>query len=651
MPTQAQIQLANGVPAGTYDITVTDSDGLFISLTPVVGPAPNLAPTNITLSSSDVLEERGAGEVVGTISTTDPDGGDTHTYTLSGANASKFAIQGNQLVTSEQFDYETATSYTINIIATDQDGASFTKAFTINIVDVNESYTPPTAMTYTERNIDDAGVTRYYGEYVPDNVSNTDTLIVSCHGLGWQSNSANANSAQSGATMGKYLEETTYKSIHTGKHVIDAAAVLIPQQKSSASESSAADKTYLMIQDWATRNSKTLSNVKLIIDGMSYGGGTAYQFVDKYGTNFSGLVMITMAGTKGGITEPSVADWPTTAYYHVFGTDGDTTVVPSNQKDVAQWLQSAGLDAKYYMLKLGNHSGFNDRVYLTSGEPESAATGNYGTTSNAALINPPTPTVYAPDTEHILETAYAQLGLAETGIRVIRPNAAPTISINPAAQIITEGDSYTAPTVTANDDEDGDLTTSIVYTDPDGVFDGTLDTSSAGSFTGTVSVTDSQGQTTTATHTVTIQAPSSGNFTLLSNINLGNADVIAGYNSFNQEPFDTAPAYDFPLLDPNGAATNLVLRKPAGKVANETNNTFGVNAAGTETPAAANKSFWRWSGPNSGPLEVHLVSAAQTGVYLKPNTNYKVQVVQCRHAGAGLHGIGRHKWSTSSRAS
>src|SRR5690606_28167827 len=63
--------------------------------------AVNNAPTNIALSNSSVNQDAGANTVVGTLTSTDPDDGDTHTYSLvtgSGdADNSDFNIDGSTL--------------------------------------------------------------------------------------------------------------------------------------------------------------------------------------------------------------------------------------------------------------------------------------------------------------------------------------------------------------------------------------------------------------------------------------------------------------------------------------------------------------------------------------------------------------------------
>jgi murein DD-endopeptidase MepM/ murein hydrolase activator NlpD len=107
-------------------------------------------PTDLKLSKTSVNESVPVGTQVGTLSTTDADIGDEHTYALvdgegSSDNAS-FRISGNRLLTAVALDYEAKTSYTIRLRTTDTGGAFFEKAFTIRVLDVNEA---PSSLTLT----------------------------------------------------------------------------------------------------------------------------------------------------------------------------------------------------------------------------------------------------------------------------------------------------------------------------------------------------------------------------------------------------------------------------------------------------------------------------------------------------------------------
>ncbi|MCP9859613.1 MULTISPECIES: ELWxxDGT repeat protein [unclassified Cyanobium] len=103
------------------------------------------APTDLNLSASSLNENVAAGTVVGSLSSTDQDAGNTFTYSLvagSGAtDNSAFTIVGNQLQINASPDFETKSSYSIRVRSTDQGGLSFEKALTVTVNNVNEAPT------------------------------------------------------------------------------------------------------------------------------------------------------------------------------------------------------------------------------------------------------------------------------------------------------------------------------------------------------------------------------------------------------------------------------------------------------------------------------------------------------------------------------
>lgn len=103
-------------------------------------------PTDISLSAGSVVENAAVNTVVGTLSTTDADSGDTFTYTLVSGTGStdngSFNISGNSLRTSSVFDYETQSSYSIRVRSTDKSGLNVEKQFTITVI-------RPTPMPFT----------------------------------------------------------------------------------------------------------------------------------------------------------------------------------------------------------------------------------------------------------------------------------------------------------------------------------------------------------------------------------------------------------------------------------------------------------------------------------------------------------------------
>ncbi len=101
------------------------------------------APADIDLAPASVDEDQPVETVVGTFSTMDPDlPSDTHTYTLvsgtgDGDNVS-FTIDGDQLKTAAEFDFETKNSYSIRVRTTDAGGLWYEEACTVRVLDVDE---------------------------------------------------------------------------------------------------------------------------------------------------------------------------------------------------------------------------------------------------------------------------------------------------------------------------------------------------------------------------------------------------------------------------------------------------------------------------------------------------------------------------------
>jgi ELWxxDGT repeat protein len=106
---------------------------------------PNAAPTSLALDPSQIAENQPANTTIGTLSTTDPDSGETFTYTLvSGtgdADNGSFVIAGNTLRSNAVFDYETRNSYTIRVRTTDAGGLWFENQFTISVTNGNDAPT------------------------------------------------------------------------------------------------------------------------------------------------------------------------------------------------------------------------------------------------------------------------------------------------------------------------------------------------------------------------------------------------------------------------------------------------------------------------------------------------------------------------------
>ncbi len=135
----------------SYAVTVSVSDGkggsdsigVTISVTDV---NENRAPvfTDGENTTRTVAENTAADTNIGTaVIATDADN-DTLAYTLSGTNATSFAIVGTsgQLKTSATLDFETKSSYSVMVSVSDGKGGTDSISVTINVTDATENRAP-----------------------------------------------------------------------------------------------------------------------------------------------------------------------------------------------------------------------------------------------------------------------------------------------------------------------------------------------------------------------------------------------------------------------------------------------------------------------------------------------------------------------------
>jgi VCBS repeat-containing protein len=102
----------------------------------------NQAPTDLALSANTVAENATSGTVVGTISATDPDAGDTKTYSLTDTAGDRFAIDptsGLIIVADGSLqNHEAQASHTITVQVTDGEGKTLERPITIHLTSVKE---------------------------------------------------------------------------------------------------------------------------------------------------------------------------------------------------------------------------------------------------------------------------------------------------------------------------------------------------------------------------------------------------------------------------------------------------------------------------------------------------------------------------------
>ncbi len=133
--------------ATSHDITIRSSDGTNTTDQTVTVNVTNVneggvsAITDTDASADGVAENGAIGSVVGiTALATDPDSGDTVTYSLSNDAGGLFAIDANTGVVTivGSWNAEVSQNHTIEVTASSSDGSSAVQTFNVTIEDVDE---------------------------------------------------------------------------------------------------------------------------------------------------------------------------------------------------------------------------------------------------------------------------------------------------------------------------------------------------------------------------------------------------------------------------------------------------------------------------------------------------------------------------------
>ena len=135
----------------SFSFTANDGNGSTDQGTvTIVVTGTNDAPTAVDLSASSV-DENSAGAVIGTLSTTDVDTNDTHSYTVDDARFEVVEQDGDyvlKLKDGVSLDHETEASVTVTVTSTDNNGAATSEAFDISVADLNEGPTLSASGSY-----------------------------------------------------------------------------------------------------------------------------------------------------------------------------------------------------------------------------------------------------------------------------------------------------------------------------------------------------------------------------------------------------------------------------------------------------------------------------------------------------------------------
>jgi len=143
----------NGAITGSRSIDVgledvyNRSQMVHVTVDPGLPIPPNQRPTDITLDTSSISELSPVGSPVGTLTTQDPDQGNTFTYMLVDDAGGRFAIKDGRIVVADgiKLDYEQATTHTVKVRATDQGSLFVERSFVIHVGDVATEITSGSA--------------------------------------------------------------------------------------------------------------------------------------------------------------------------------------------------------------------------------------------------------------------------------------------------------------------------------------------------------------------------------------------------------------------------------------------------------------------------------------------------------------------------
>ena len=142
----------------TFNYTADDGHGSTDTGTVTIEvTGTNDAPTAVDLSGDMSVDENEAGAVIGTLSTTDVDTSDTHSYTVSD---DRFEVvddgSGNMVLKVKDgvsLDHESEATVTLTVTADDGHGGTVDQDFTIDVADVNEAVTAEDASETTSENV------------------------------------------------------------------------------------------------------------------------------------------------------------------------------------------------------------------------------------------------------------------------------------------------------------------------------------------------------------------------------------------------------------------------------------------------------------------------------------------------------------------
>lgn len=207
-------------------VTANDGHGGVRTAASTYTAVMNAAPTDITLSSNSVDQAGGANATVGTLTATDPDVGETFTFTLVSGTGdthnSLFNISGNTLRANNPAALNAGT-YSVRIRVADSYNSSHDEAFAIMVTDTVAPSAPST----------------------PDMTSGTDTGISNTDNITSNTTPVFTGTAEAGSTVTLYDGATLLGTITAtgGNWTITSSALSEGSHSVTATATDAASNT------------------------------------------------------------------------------------------------------------------------------------------------------------------------------------------------------------------------------------------------------------------------------------------------------------------------------------------------------------------------------------------------------------------------
>ena len=287
-------------------VTANDGHGGVRTAASTYTAVMNAAPTDITLSSNSVDQAGGANATVGTLTATDPDVGDTFTFTLVAGTGdthnSLFNISGNTLRANNAAALNAGTYY-VRIRVADSYNSSLDKAFAIMVTDTVAPSAPST----------------------PDMTSGTDTGISNTDNITSNTTPVFTGTAEAGSTVTLYDGATllgtttatggnwtiTSSTLSEGSHSVTATAT------DAASNTSAHSPSLAVTVD---TSAPRVSSIALV--GTPGATATSVQFLVTFNEPVHGLSTDDFTPTTTGGAAGTVAS--------VTAASGSTATVTIN---------------------------------------------------------------------------------------------------------------------------------------------------------------------------------------------------------------------------------------------------------------------------------------------------------------------------------